>query len=160
VARTILVCTPRSTANAAGYEEQSVRESADVFLGAANPMTGKVGVFVSAPPGWRRSGSSLVRSSVRSRRSLLRLGEEHDVGMKKAIVFAVAAIGLVVVAKRFAPKMENIDWEARFERLPDNSPPKWMFNNIRAIRENTDRILELLTGDRPPTSEPEATPTE
>ena len=76
--------------------------------------------------------------------------------MKKAIVFAVAAVGLVVVAKRFAPKMESIDWEARFERLPDNSPPKWMFNNIRAIHENTDRILEVL-GERAPNSQPGTT---
>jgi hypothetical protein len=26
---------------------------------------------------------------------------------------------------------------------PDNAPPKWVFRNITAIRENTDRILEL-----------------
>ena len=26
---------------------------------------------------------------------------------------------------------------------PDNAPPKWVFRNINAIRENTDRILEL-----------------
>jgi hypothetical protein len=29
-------------------------------------------------------------------------------------------------------------------RRADNAPPKWAFNNISAIRENTDRILELL----------------
>ena len=28
--------------------------------------------------------------------------------------------------------------------MPDNAPPKWMFRNITAIRENTDRILQLL----------------
>ncbi len=28
--------------------------------------------------------------------------------------------------------------------MPDNAPPKWVFRNITAIRENTDRILELL----------------
>ena len=32
--------------------------------------------------------------------------------------------------------------------MPDNAPPKWAFQNISAIRENTDRILELL--DSPP----------
>ena len=26
--------------------------------------------------------------------------------------------------------------------MPDNAPPKWMFRNITAIRENTDRILD------------------
>ena len=39
--------------------------------------------------------------------------------------------------------MQNVDWETKFERMPDNAPPKWMFRNITAIRENTDRILEL-----------------
>ncbi len=80
--------------------------------------------------------------------------------MRKALVFAAVAIGLVLAAKRFAPKMQDIDWEKRFERMPDSAPPKWMFNNIRAIRENTDRILELLARERPHTSEPESTATE
>jgi hypothetical protein len=74
--------------------------------------------------------------------------------MKKILVFAAVAIGMAVAAKRFAPKMQDIDWEKRFERMPDTAPPKWMFNNIRAIRENTDRILDLLTGERSHTSEP------
>jgi hypothetical protein len=30
------------------------------------------------------------------------------------------------------------------ERMPEDTPPKWMFRNISAIRENTDRILALL----------------
>ena len=52
--------------------------------------------------------------------------------------------GLGVLARRFAPKMAGIDWEKRFEAMPGNTRPKWMFRNITAIRENTDRILELL----------------
>ena len=53
------------------------------------------------------------------------------------------------MARRFGgPMMRHVDWEKRFERMPDNAPPKWMFRNISAIRENTDRILELLEGER------------
>ena len=33
-------------------------------------------------------------------------------------------------------------------RAADNAPPKWMFRNITAIRENTDRILQLLESGR------------
>ena len=77
--------------------------------------------------------------------------------MKKALVFIAASIGLVVVAKRFAPRMQDIDWEKRFERMPDSAPPKWMFNNIRAIRENTDRTLELLEREQPDASGSAAT---
>jgi hypothetical protein len=77
---------------------------------------------------------------------------DHDRLMKKMLVLvAVLAgfTGLGVLARRFAPKMGNIDWEKRFEAMPDNAPPKWMFRNITAIRENTDRILELLESGRP-----------
>jgi hypothetical protein len=68
--------------------------------------------------------------------------------MKKVLVFAAVLAGLGVLARRFGPKMGNIDWEKRFEAMPDNAPPKWMFRNITAIRENTDRILELLEPGR------------
>jgi len=63
--------------------------------------------------------------------------------MKKALVFAAVLVGLAVLARLLGPKMQNVDWETKFERMPDNAPPKWMFRNITAIRENTDRILEL-----------------
>lgn len=62
-------------------------------------------------------------------------------GMKKALVGAGLLVGLGVVAKRFGASM--------FENLPDDAPPKWMFSNIAAIRENTDRILAILDRDVP-----------
>jgi hypothetical protein len=71
--------------------------------------------------------------------------------MKKALVFAAVCAGLAglgALAKRFGPKMADIDWQKRFEAMPDNAPPKWMFRNITAIRENTDRILQLLEPGR------------
>ncbi len=33
---------------------------------------------------------------------------------------------------------------ACIEAMPDTAPPKWMFTNIGAIRQNTERILEIL----------------
>jgi hypothetical protein len=75
--------------------------------------------------------------------------------MKKGLLlFAAVLVGLVILAKRFGSKMANIDWEERFERMPDNAPPKWMFRNITAIRENTDRILEVLDQDRSQSATP------
>ena len=68
--------------------------------------------------------------------------------MKKVLVVAAVLVGAGVLARLFGPKMSNIDWEKRFEAMPDNAPPKWMFRNITAIRENTDRILELLESGR------------
>ena len=58
-------------------------------------------------------------------------------------MFAAVLVGLAVLARLLGPKMQNVDWETKFERMPDNAPPKWMFRNITAIRANTDRILEL-----------------
>ena len=66
--------------------------------------------------------------------------------MKKVLIIIVVAVlaGIALVAKRFAPGLGNIDWEKKFDEMPDNAPPKWMFNNIGAIRTNTERIIELL----------------
>jgi hypothetical protein len=67
--------------------------------------------------------------------------------MKKILVFAAVFTGLGVLAKRFGPKMADVDWEKKFEAMSDNAPPKWMFSNISAIRENTDRIREQLASE-------------
>ena len=69
--------------------------------------------------------------------------------MKKLIVAGglIAAAG--IVAKRLASS-EGFDFAQMIERMPDDAPPKWMFRNITAIRENTDRILELLESEREP----------
>ncbi len=64
--------------------------------------------------------------------------------MKKVLAIAAALAVLGVLARRLGPKMPAIDWEKRLEAMPGNAPPKWMFRNITAIRENTDRILQLL----------------
>ncbi len=73
--------------------------------------------------------------------------------MKKGLLVVALVVAVVaVVAKRFGPKMQGVDWEKRLERMPENAPPKWMFRNITAIRENTDQILELLDRDRVPST--------
>jgi hypothetical protein len=64
--------------------------------------------------------------------------------MSKALIVGAVVIGAVVLAKRRALSRDGFDIESFIERMPDNAPPKWAFNNISAIRENTDRILELL----------------
>ncbi len=67
--------------------------------------------------------------------------------MKKFLIVAAVAGAAVVVMreamKRAGPKMEEA-WKRKFAEAPDDFPPKWMFLNISAIREQTERILELL----------------
>ena len=77
--------------------------------------------------------------------------------MKKLIVAVAALVGIGYFAKRFGPKLGEVDWEKRFAAMPDNAPPKWMFRNISEIHDNTERILELLEdrtegGNEPPGS--------
>ena len=66
--------------------------------------------------------------------------------MKKLIIAVTVLAGLGYLAKRFGPKLGEVDWEKRFAAMPDNAPPKWMFRNISEIHDNTERILELLQG--------------
>jgi hypothetical protein len=68
--------------------------------------------------------------------------------MNKALIAGAVVIGAVVLAKRHALSRDGFDIERFIERMPDNAPPKWMFQNITAIRQNTDRILELLDSER------------
>ena len=70
--------------------------------------------------------------------------------MKKRLIIGAAAVGAVVLAGRMAAKRGGTDWAAMIERMPDNAPPKWMFRNITAIRENTERILEKLEAGATP----------
>ena len=64
--------------------------------------------------------------------------------MNKALIAGAVVVGAVVLAKRQAMSRDGFDIERFIERMPDSAPPKWVFQNITAIRENTDRILELL----------------
>ncbi len=75
--------------------------------------------------------------------------------MSKPLVVAGAVVGAALLARRCASSCGRLDFEKLIERMPDNAPPKWMFRNISAIRESTDRILELLeTGRAPAAAEP------
>ena len=62
--------------------------------------------------------------------------------MKKALV-VLALIAAAALVLRLIGKASG-GVEAILERMPEDAPPKWIFTNISAIRENTDRLLERL----------------
>ena len=64
--------------------------------------------------------------------------------MKKLVVIGAIVAGGVLIARFLAPRLRNVDFGERIAAMPDTAPPKWIFVNITAIRENTERILELL----------------
>ncbi len=94
--------------------------------------------------------------------------------MKKSAVFGVAsgaALAALLLAKkaqssespqereaRRAEKRREIfeKMQAHMESMPEDFPPVVMFNNVAAIREDTDRILELLEADRSHAEDPDA----
>ena len=57
-----------------------------------------------------------------------------------------AGVGTAFLAKRLASKRGGGDFGQMIERTPEGSPTRWVFDNVTAIRKNTDRILELLEG--------------
>ena len=70
--------------------------------------------------------------------------------MKKLLMVAAAGAGAAFLARRFKSSDGGVDFGQLIERMPEGSPPRWMFDNVKAIRENTDRILELLEGQSHP----------
>ena len=67
--------------------------------------------------------------------------------MKKLLIVGGAVTGVAgaaFLAKRFASSSGGPDFERWIDRMPENAPPKWIFRNVTAIRENTERILQLL----------------
>ncbi|HEU4706055.1 MAG TPA: hypothetical protein VFS64_02585 [Solirubrobacterales bacterium] len=69
--------------------------------------------------------------------------------MKKLIIAGTVVAGAAILARRWASS-DGVDFGQMIERMPEDAPPKWMFRNISAIRENTERILQLLEGERTP----------
>jgi hypothetical protein len=76
--------------------------------------------------------------------------------LKKLLMIGAVGTGAALVAKRLASSSRGHDFGRLIERMPENSPPKWMFRNISAIRENTERILQVLESERT-TAGPEPT---
>lgn len=61
----------------------------------------------------------------------------------KALRWLPVVVGGVLLAKHFGLRMDRV-CERVFEKMPDEFPPKWMYLNITAIREQNDRIIALL----------------
>ena len=64
--------------------------------------------------------------------------------MKKLMIGGAVVTGAALLARRCVSSCGGVDFERLVERMPENAPPKWIFRNVIAIRDNTDRILQLL----------------
>jgi hypothetical protein len=87
-------------------------------------------------------------------------GIAQGTSLKKLVMIGAAVTGAVTGAaflgKRIASRSGGLDFERLIERMPENAPPKWIYRNVSAIRENTERILQVLESERT-TTRPEPT---
>ena len=61
----------------------------------------------------------------------------------KVLPWLPVIAGAVLAAHHFCPKTACL-CERVFEMVPDDFPPKRMYLNVAAIREQNERIIELL----------------
>lgn len=59
--------------------------------------------------------------------------------LRIALFVGVAMLVMRLVGPKLGKRMERM-----LEEAPDDFPPKWMYVNITAIRDNTERILEAV----------------
>ena len=64
--------------------------------------------------------------------------------MKKLLLVGGVLAGGALVAKRMASKGGGPNFERMIERMPEDAPPRWIYRNVTEVRENTERILQLL----------------
>jgi len=83
-------------------------------------------------------------------------GVAQSYSLKNLLMVGAALTGAALLVKRLASRSSGFDFGRLFERMPENAPPKLMFRNISAIRENTERILQVLESERT-SAEPEPT---
>jgi hypothetical protein len=68
--------------------------------------------------------------------------------MKRLLLVGAAGLGAGLCARRAGCARGRLNFEKLVDRMPEDAPPRWVFRNISAIRENTERILELLETER------------
>jgi hypothetical protein len=71
--------------------------------------------------------------------------------MKKAIIGGAVLVAGVAALRRFGPAIRG--WAMRecqemFDRMPEEFPPKRMMRSVEEVREQNERILEVLDGER------------
>ena len=68
-----------------------------------------------------------------------------ELGIKLLKIAAVAGGGMLVM-RLVGPKLSE-RMNRMFEDAPEDFPPKWMYLNITAIRDNTEHILEVVASE-------------
>ena len=62
--------------------------------------------------------------------------------MKWLLLLIPAAIGVAAIVRHKAKS--GLDFEQIIQKMPEGAPPRWAYENVTAVRKNTERIIELL----------------
>jgi hypothetical protein len=67
--------------------------------------------------------------------------------MKWLVLLLPAAVAAAVIVRHKA-KGRRLDFEQMIQKMPEGAPPRWAYENVTAVRKNTERIIELLEADK------------
>ena len=67
--------------------------------------------------------------------------------MKWLLLLIPAAIAAAAIVRHKA-KAGGIDIERMIQKMPEGAPPRWAYENVTAVRKNTERIIELLEAEK------------
>jgi hypothetical protein len=63
--------------------------------------------------------------------------------LNRKLLKLLAIGGAVELGRRLGPRRRKM-WQRVFAKMPDDFPPKAMFLNIKVIRKQNERIIQLL----------------
>jgi len=66
--------------------------------------------------------------------------------MKWLLLLIPAALAAAAIARRKAKG--GLDFEQMIQKMPEGAPPRWAYENVLAVRKNTERIIELLEAEK------------
>jgi hypothetical protein len=67
--------------------------------------------------------------------------------MKWLLLLTPATVADAVIVRHKA-KGGCIDIEQMIQKMPEGAPPRWAYENVTAVRKNTERIIELLEAEK------------
>jgi hypothetical protein len=68
--------------------------------------------------------------------------------MKWLFLLIPAAVAAAAVVVRYKAKSGGLDIEQMIKKMPAGAPPRWAYENVTAVRKNTERIIELLEAEK------------
>jgi len=66
--------------------------------------------------------------------------------MKWMLQLIPAAVAAAVIVRH--KKGGGLNFEQMIQKMPEGAPPRWAYENVTAVRKNTERIIELLEAEK------------